>query len=66
MESFLQKRFCFSCRRNATSGSASGNFSKTNRFGENLECTAGIATEAINQVEVISNQDASTARGKTT
>ncbi len=46
MESFLRKRFCFSCCRNATSGSALGNFSKTNRFCKNLECTAGIASEA--------------------
>ena len=44
MESFLRKRFCFSCCRNATKGSAFGNFSKTTRFGENLEYTARSAT----------------------
>ena len=66
MESFLRKRFCFSCCRNATSGSAFGNFSKTNRFGENLECTAGIASEATNQQEIFNNQEASTTLGKTT
>jgi hypothetical protein len=34
MKSFLQKRFSFSCCRNATNGSAFGNFSKTNCFGK--------------------------------